>query len=84
MIEPGVRYLPMVQMPPQPQVSLEAAVDLTKKSSGSWSHHISRAETEHSTSNDDREDDEDVAGPHPTCNVDPRDLAEWSQNISGV
>ena len=33
MIEPGVRYLPMVPLPSQPQaVSLEAAVDLTKKS----------------------------------------------------
>ena len=31
MIEPGVRYLPMVPMPSQ-SVSLEAAVDLTKKS----------------------------------------------------
>ena len=33
MIDPGVRYFPMVPMvPSQPQVSLEAAVDLTKKS----------------------------------------------------
>ena len=35
MIEPagGVRYLPMVQLPSQPQVTaIEAAVDLTKKS----------------------------------------------------
>ena len=40
MIEPGVRYLPMVPIPSQ-SVSLEAAVDLTKKSDH-WkalSHH---------------------------------------------
>jgi len=32
MIEPGVRYLPHVPMQPPPQMTLEAAVDLTKKS----------------------------------------------------
>ena len=32
MIEPGVRYLPMVPVPSQPQVTLDAAVDLSKKS----------------------------------------------------
>ena len=36
MMEPGVRYLPgPLQLPPQPHVTLEAAVDLTKKSE-SW------------------------------------------------
>ena len=38
MIEPGVRYLPMVPIPSQ-SVSLEAAVDLTKKSWPALSHH---------------------------------------------
>ena len=38
MIEPGVRYLPMVPIPSQ-SVSLEAAVDLTKKSWPALSHN---------------------------------------------
>merc|ERR1711892_656975 len=36
MIEPGVRYLPHVPMQPPPQMTLEAAVDLTKKSEHHW------------------------------------------------
>ena len=50
MIDPGVRYLPMVPLGPQPQsVSLEAAVDLTKKSD----HWKVKEETEDGGSDSD-------------------------------
>ena len=52
MIEPGVRYLPLpLQLPPQPQVSLEAAVDLTKKSEN-W-----KVEPEHDEPDDGSDSD---------------------------
>ena len=54
MIEPGVRYLPMVPLPSQPPVKLEAAVDLTKKSDN-W------IKSEHD--NDDHDDGSDSDTP---------------------
>lgn len=58
MIDPGVRYLPMVQLPSQPPVKLEAAVDLTKKSDN-WKER--REESEHD--NDDQDDGSDSDTP---------------------
>ena len=57
MIEPGVRYMPVpLQLPPQPQVTLEAGVlDLTKKSD-SWSVKTEHQDTEAERTEDDGSD----------------------------
>lgn len=57
MIEPGVRYMPVpLQLPPEPQVTLEAGVlDLTKKSD-SWSVKTEQHDTEAERTEDDGSD----------------------------
>ena len=73
MIEPGVRYLPMVPLPTQDQsVSLEAAVDLTKKSQH-W-----RVETE--SSQHDTEDQEDGGSDSDT----PLDMSVTATRLTPV
>ena len=55
MIEPGVRYLPHVPLQPQPQMTLEAAVDLTKKSDH-WRPNIDPPDPNDGEDHDDGSD----------------------------
>jgi hypothetical protein len=59
MIEPGVRYLPHVPMQPPPQMTLEAAVDLTKKAEH-WRQNIV---PQHHMDRDDQDDGSDSDTP---------------------
>ena len=54
MIEPGVRYLPHVPLPPTlpTHITLEAAVDLTKKSGEDWRPQSAEAEDQDDTDSD--------------------------------
>ena len=54
MIEPGVRYLPHTPLPPSlpSHISLEAAVDLSKKSNEDWRPQSTEAEDQDDTDSD--------------------------------
>merc|ERR1712083_385278 len=59
MIEPGVRYMPHLPMQPPPQMTLEAAVDLTKKSEH-WRPNVSHPDH---LDGDDQDDGSDSDTP---------------------